>query len=102
MRDPTDDNVTLSIVIPTRNDAEALGATLDHLDYVDRREHVEVIVAASGDRLSTEIAVAGRATNLWPAGSTRAALMNAGGGDRSRTGPAVSPRRFQAAGPCSD
>ena len=38
----------------------------------------EVIVVASGDRHGTERAVAGRARFLWPAGSTRAFLMNTG------------------------
>lgn len=78
MRDTTKNCVALSIVIPARNDAEALRLTLDHLECLDHHKHVEVIVAASGDRLNTESAVAGRADVLWPAGSTRAALMNAG------------------------
>jgi rSAM/selenodomain-associated transferase 2 len=76
--DLTDDGLALSIVIPARDDAGALRVTLDHLGCLDRRDQVEVIVAASGDRVSTEAAVAGRAHLLWPAGSTRAALMNAG------------------------
>jgi len=42
-----------------------------------------VLVAAAGDRRGTELAVAGRAQLLWPAGSTRAILMNAGA-DRAR------------------
>src|SRR5919197_2968471 len=71
-------DVALSIIIPARNDAEALGRTLDHLDRLDMRERVEVIAAAAGERSSTERAVAGRARLLWPDGSTRARLMNAG------------------------
>jgi rSAM/selenodomain-associated transferase 2 len=72
------DGITLSIVIPARNDTDALRITLDHLGRLDRREQVQIIVAASGDRLSAEVAVANRAHLLWPTGSTRAALMNAG------------------------
>jgi rSAM/selenodomain-associated transferase 2 len=68
----------LSIIIPVRNDAAALGRTLDSLRGLVRTGTVEVIVAASGDPEGTERAVAGRAQLLWPAGSTRAALMNAG------------------------
>jgi len=41
-------------------------------------EAAEVMVAASGDPDGSDRAVAGRARLLWPAGSTRAALMNAG------------------------
>lgn len=68
----------LSIIIPARNDAAALGRTLDHLSGLARSGAVEVVVAASGDPEGTERAGAGRARLLWPAGSTRAALMNAG------------------------
>jgi rSAM/selenodomain-associated transferase 2 len=68
----------VSIVTPTRNDAAALARTLDHLERLAGRDAAEVVVAASGDREGTERAVAGRARLLWPAGSTRAALMNAG------------------------
>ena len=69
---------TLSIVIPVRNDAAALGRTLDHLARLDALDRVEVIVAAAGERADTERAVAGRAQIVWPDGSTRARLMNAG------------------------
>jgi rSAM/selenodomain-associated transferase 2 len=68
----------LSVVIPCRNDAAALGRTLDYLGGLAGIEGAEVIVAASGDAVGTERAVAGRARLLWPEGSTRAALMNAG------------------------
>ena len=68
----------VAIVIPARNDAAALGRTLDHLRGVRGIEAAEVIVAAAGDRAGTERAVAGRERLLWPGGSTRAALMNAG------------------------
>jgi rSAM/selenodomain-associated transferase 2 len=68
----------VSIVIPTRNDAEALARTLDHLHQLPDMDAAEVIVAAAGDREGTERAVAGRAQLLWPDGSTRAILMNAG------------------------
>ncbi|MBI3637726.1 MAG: glycosyltransferase [Candidatus Rokubacteria bacterium] len=71
----------ISIVIPARNDAAALARTLDHLAGVlaaPGAPPTEVIVAASGDRAGTEAAVAGRARVLWPDGSTRAELMNAG------------------------
>jgi len=68
----------VSVIIPARNDAAALGRTLDHLSRLDGIGAAEVIVAAAGDPDGTERAVAGRATVLWPDGSTRAALMNAG------------------------
>lgn len=68
----------VSVVIPTRNDASALARTLDHLDRVGVAPHVEIVVAASGDRDGTARAVGDRARLLWPDGATRAALMNAG------------------------
>ncbi|OLE39237.1 MAG: hypothetical protein AUG00_02945 [Candidatus Rokubacteria bacterium 13_1_20CM_2_70_7] len=80
----------VSIVIPARNDAAALARTLDHLEAelgLAARPRgpertpgstAEIIVAAWGDREATERAVGGRAILLWPGGSTRAALMNAG------------------------
>ncbi len=69
---------TLSIVIPARNDAEALARTLQALAGVDGIERAEVIVAASGDPDGTRRAVGERGRLVWPAGSTRAELMNAG------------------------
>lgn len=68
----------LSVIIPVRNDAAALWRTLDYLSGLPGFGAVEVIVAASGDREGTHRAVSGRARLLWPSGSTRAALMNAG------------------------
>jgi len=68
----------LSIVIPARNDADALRRTLDSLSGVPGLANAEVIVAAAGDRPGIERAVAGRAHVIWPGDSTRAALMNAG------------------------
>jgi rSAM/selenodomain-associated transferase 2 len=68
----------ISIIIPVRNDAEALTSTLDHLGRLPGMERAEVMVAAAGDRHGTEDVVAGRAQLLWPNGSTRAILMNAG------------------------
>jgi rSAM/selenodomain-associated transferase 2 len=69
----------LSIVVPARNDAAALGRTLDHLmGLPGRREGAEIIVAAAGDVEGTTRAVDGRARLLWPDGATRAELMNAG------------------------
>lgn len=68
----------LSIIIPARNDAEALCRTLDALCHLPGLDTVEVIVAAAGDHAGTARAVAGRARLLWPDGSTRAVLMNAG------------------------
>jgi rSAM/selenodomain-associated transferase 2 len=68
----------LSVIIPVRNDAPALGRTLDALDGLPGMAESEIIVAASGDRQGTEGAAAGRARLLWPDGSTRAELMNAG------------------------
>jgi rSAM/selenodomain-associated transferase 2 len=75
---PTTNTPRISIIIPVRNDAEALARTLDHLSQLPGRETTEVIVAAAGDRGGTLSAVAGRAQLLWPDGSTRAILMNAG------------------------
>ena len=68
----------LSIVIPARNDAAALARTLDHPDESGIASAVEIIVGASGDRDGTVAAVRHRAQIVWPDGSTRAALMNAG------------------------
>jgi rSAM/selenodomain-associated transferase 2 len=68
----------ISIIIPVRNDAAALGRTVDSLMRLEGIETAEVIVAAAGDPHGTEQAVAGRARLLWPAGSTRAVLMNGG------------------------
>src|SRR5919112_4364265 len=68
----------VSIIIPARNDAEALRLTLDHLERLPGIQDAEIIVAASGDREATESAVAFRAKTVWPAQSTRAALMNSG------------------------
>ena len=68
----------LSIIVPVRNNAAALGRTLGYLGGLPGIADAEVLVAASGDPEGTERAVAGRARLLWPAGSTRAALMNAG------------------------
>src|SRR5262245_23140441 len=51
----------ISIIIPVRNDAEALTRTLDHLDRLPGIESAEVFVAAAGDRQGTSLAVAGRA-----------------------------------------
>lgn len=67
-----------SVIIPARNDAAALGRTLDHLAGLAGIEEAETIVAAWGDPEGTERAVGGRARLLWPDESTRAALMNAG------------------------
>ena len=68
----------ISIIIPVRNDAEALSRTLDCLDRLSGIESAEVLVAAAGDRQGTLSAVAGRAQVFWPDGSTRATLMNSG------------------------
>jgi rSAM/selenodomain-associated transferase 2 len=68
----------ISLVIPARNDAEALRRTLDHLDTLVGREAIEVIVAAAGPLGETAREVGGRARLLTPGDSTRAALMNAG------------------------
>jgi glycosyltransferase involved in cell wall biosynthesis len=68
----------ISIVIPARNDARALRLTLDYLERLRDIETAEIIVAASGDAEETEAAVGGRGRIVWPAGSTRSALMNAG------------------------
>lgn len=66
----------ISIIIPARNDAIALQHTLDHLQQLTGVAGLEILVAASGDRKSTEQVVAGRAQLIWPARSSRSALMN--------------------------
>ncbi len=71
-------NPTISIVLPVRNDAKALGRTLDALAHLRGMEGAEVVVAASGDPEGTARVVGDRAGLIWPLGSTRAALMNAG------------------------
>jgi len=67
-----------SVVIPVRNDAAALGRTLEYLGGLVSIDRAEVIVAAADDPEGTKRAVGGRARLLWPGDSTRAALMNAG------------------------
>jgi len=77
---PTGAERRISIIIPSRCDAAALQRTIDALTALAGIELAEVIVAAWGDQAGTDRAVAGRARLLWPGGSTRAALMNAGAG----------------------
>ena len=67
---------SISVIIPARNDALALQHTLNHLQHLTEIAGVEILIAASGDLRSTEQAVAGRAQLLWPACSSRSALMN--------------------------
>jgi rSAM/selenodomain-associated transferase 2 len=67
----------VSIVIPVRNDAEALGRTLDHLARLEGIDGAELIVGAAGDVEGTARAAADRARIVRPEGSTRARLMNA-------------------------
>jgi rSAM/selenodomain-associated transferase 2 len=69
-------SLLISIIIPARNDAVALQDTLDHLQQLTGIAGVEILVAASGDLRSTERAVASRAQLIWPARSSRSALMN--------------------------
>jgi rSAM/selenodomain-associated transferase 2 len=69
--------MTISIILPCRNDAAALSRTLDCLGGMSGIETAEVVVAASGDPDGTTRVVAERARIIWPAGSTRSALMNA-------------------------
>jgi rSAM/selenodomain-associated transferase 2 len=68
----------ISIVIPVRNDADALGRTLDWLAALPGLDRAEIIVAAAPDPDPTERVAAGRARVIRPGGSTRAELMNAG------------------------
>jgi rSAM/selenodomain-associated transferase 2 len=69
---------TVSIIVPCRNDAAALQRTLDCLGGLADIAAAEVVVSAAGDPEGTGQAVSGRARLVWPGGSTRAALMNAG------------------------
>jgi rSAM/selenodomain-associated transferase 2 len=68
----------ISIVIPVRNDADALARTLDRLAALPGMEGAEVIVAAAPGPDGTERVTAGRARVIRPGGSTRAELMNGG------------------------
>src|SRR5919201_4388257 len=68
---------SISIVIPCYHDAAALERTLDRLVGLPLGS-TEVIVAASGEVDRTTRVCAGRVRLLWPGGSTRAELMNAG------------------------
>jgi rSAM/selenodomain-associated transferase 2 len=67
-----------SVVIPARNDTAALDRTLAALETLEGRGAAEIVVSASGDHGGTTLATDGRARVVWPEGSTRAALMNAG------------------------
>lgn len=72
----------ISIVIPVRHDAEALGRTLGHLAGLRGMAAAEIVVGAYGDEARTaRIASAGHARVVWPDGSTRARLMNAAAGE---------------------
>ena len=68
----------LSIIIPARNDAAALRRTLECLTAPKGTDDAEIIVAAWGNPEGTQQAVARQARLIWPSGSTRAELMNAG------------------------
>jgi rSAM/selenodomain-associated transferase 2 len=68
----------ISIIIPSRDDAAALAATLDYLARLPGIEAAEIIVASSGDPQGTAHAVGGRAQFLVHSDATRAGLMNAG------------------------
>ena len=74
---PTHHCPLISIIIPARNDAKAVGLTLDYLQQLNGIADVEILIGASGRAEETERAVAGRARLLWPGGCTRSALMNA-------------------------
>jgi uncharacterized protein len=67
-----------SIVIPARNDAAALARTLQALERLEKRSRAEIVVAAAGNTEDTTRAAGEAVRLLWPEGSTRAALMNAG------------------------
>jgi rSAM/selenodomain-associated transferase 2 len=71
-------NPFISIIIPARNDAQALRLALDHLKRLPGIGTAEIVIAAAGDREETTRAVAGRARILWPDNPTRSGLMNAG------------------------
>ena len=70
--------LSISIIVPARNDTDALGRTLDCLDGLTGTADIEIIVAVAGDPESARGVTAGRARLLLPNGSTRARLMNAG------------------------
>ena len=64
----------VSIIIPARNDAQALRLTLDYLERLRGIEAAEIIVAAAGDTKATEDAVAGRAQLFYGLRVPRARL----------------------------
>jgi rSAM/selenodomain-associated transferase 2 len=68
----------ISIIIPARDDAAALAASLDRLVCLAGIDAAEIIVASAGDPEGTARAVAGRARHLVHSDATRAGLMNAG------------------------
>ena len=68
----------MSIIIPARNDADALARTLAQLEDLSGIEHAEIVAAGTGDTAAAERAAARRTRLLRPGGSTRAELMNAG------------------------
>jgi rSAM/selenodomain-associated transferase 2 len=69
---------SVSIIIPARNDSDALARTLAHLDRLPDIGRAEVVVAVAGDTATAERGATAGARLLRPGGSTRAELMNAG------------------------
>jgi rSAM/selenodomain-associated transferase 2 len=68
----------VSIIIPTRDDAAALAASLGRLACLEGIETAETIVASAGETEMTARAVGGRGRLLVPGVTTRSGLMNAG------------------------
>ena len=87
----------VSILIPARNDAAALGRTLDHLAGVAGIEAAEIIVAAAGDPAGTARAVGRRARLLWPDDDYPRRPHERGGRCRFRRGVVLRPCRLGAA-----
>jgi glycosyltransferase involved in cell wall biosynthesis len=56
----------VSIIIPARNDADALACTLAHLDRLPGIEHAEIIAAVAGDTAAVQRAAARRVRWLRP------------------------------------
>jgi len=68
----------VSIIIPARDDAAALAASLGRLGCLEGIETAEIIVASAGETEMTARAVGDRGRLVVPGITTRSGLMNAG------------------------
>ncbi len=68
----------ISVVIPARNEARTIGATLDHLEACTPPDAAEVVVAVGGSTDETAKIAARAARVVHGDDPTRAGLLNAG------------------------